>query len=64
MERIISLKINYVAYVLSNIGAPENDCTNVTNVCKSQIPLHYPGRRPVASWNLAYHALSRSLAAR
>jgi len=35
-----------------------------------QIPLRYPGRRlglrpgrrPVASWNLAYHALSSSLA--
>jgi len=32
----------------------------------SEIPLRYPGRRPgrrlVASWNLAYHALSCSLA--
>jgi len=25
---------------------------------KDQIPLRYPGRRPVASWDLAYHALS------
>jgi len=34
---------------------------------KSQIPLRYPGRRPgrrpVASWSLAYRALSSSLAA-
>jgi len=30
---------------------------------KGQIPLRYPGRRPAASWNLAYHALSSSLAA-
>jgi len=29
---------------------------------KSQIPLRYPGRRPTASCNLAYHALSSSLA--
>ena len=34
---------------------------------RSQIPLRYPDRRPrrrpAASWNLAYHALSSSLAA-
>jgi len=30
---------------------------------KDHIPLRYPGRRPVASWNLAYHALFSSLAA-
>jgi len=29
----------------------------------SQIPLCYPARRPAVSWNLAYHALSSSLAA-
>ena len=28
----------------------------------SQIPLRSPGRRPAASWNLAYHALSSELA--
>jgi len=40
-------------------------------IVKSQIPLRYPGRRrglrpgrrPAASWNLAYDALSSLLAA-
>jgi len=45
---------------------------NTSNVkyCKNQITLHYPdhrpgvqlGRKPVASWKLAYHALSCLLA--
>jgi len=36
-------------------------------IAQSQISLRYPGPRPgrrsVASWNLAYHALSSELAA-
>jgi len=34
----------------------------VRSTTQGLIPLRYPGRRPVASWNLAYHALSSSLA--
>ena len=38
----------------------------ITRTGRSQIPLRYPGcrpgRRPAASWNLAHHALSSSLA--
>ena len=35
---------------LSNLLEPDR------RPVRSQIQLRYPGRRPAASWNLAYHA--------
>jgi len=42
-------------------------CGNFITADKGQIPLRYPGRipgrRPAASWSVAYYGLSSSLAA-
>jgi len=56
------------AAVNCGTGAPRALQTPPTSLSsKGQIPLRYPGRklgrRPVASWNLAYRALSSSLVA-
>jgi len=56
-DSVMEFGLDQLQWVCSNLVA-DRFTTGL-----SQIPLRYPGRRLATSWNLAYHALSSSLAA-